>query len=363
MHDEKLQQVELSLLPGIGPVTVRQLISYCGSACGVFGTSEARLGSIPGIGKKTAHTISAGRNQALARDQLKMAAAFQASIHFFTDESYPHRLKQLEDGPVLLFTRGRPAYDRQYTIGIVGTRRPTPYAISVIRKILNELYHYRPTVISGLAYGVDIAAHLEALKLGLPTIGVMGSGLDHFYPNAHKNIAERMVDQGGLVTELRFGCKPEMYHFPSRNRIIAGLSDVLLVVEARKKGGALITAAYGNAYGKACFAVPGAIDAPASAGCNQLIKLQKARMMTCVEDIVEPLRWSKNPVNISTFLQGTPEARILEVLGNFPEGVHIDRLSRKTQIPINKMGVYLLNLEVRGQIKTAPGHKFLLVRK
>ena len=362
MHEEKLQQVELSLLPGIGPVTIRQLISYCGSASGVFGTSKARLAQIPGIGNKTAQVIGSGRDPAPARHQLTMASQFQASIHFFSNSSYPRRLKQLENGPVLLYTRGQPAYDARYTIGIVGTRRPTHYATTVIKKLLTDLYPYRPTVISGLAYGVDIAAHLEALKLGLPTVGVLGSGLDHVYPNAHRNIAERMLELGGLVTELRFGSKPEMYHFPSRNRIIAGLSDVLVIVEARKKGGALITAEYVKGYGKTCFAVPGPVDSAASAGCNQLIRCQKALILTSGEDIVEHLGWSKHPP-MTLSVAGGPESQIIEVLGKYPQGVHIDKLCQKTQIPINKMGIYLLKLEVAGQIKANPGNKFLLVGK
>lgn len=363
MQEELLQQVELSLLPGIGPVTIRQLISYCGSASGVFGSSESRLDNVPGIGKRTACTISSHKDRTEAMKQLKIAVQIKASIHFYTNKSFPHRLKQLEDGPVLLYTKGKPAYDRPYTLGIVGTRRPTGYTNGVIRKILAELSPYRPTVISGLAYGVDIAAHLEALRLGLPTVGVLGSGIDNIYPDAHRHIADRMLDQGGLVTELKFGTKPEMYHFPTRNRIIAGLSDALVVIEARKKGGALITAAYTKAYGKQCFAVPGPIDAPASAGCNQLIKLQQAQLITCGEDIASQLGWTKCPAPLAKGSEGGPEAQIIAALGQHPEGLHIDRLCRKTQIPINKMPALLVKLEVGGQIKSMPGNKFLLVGK
>ena len=289
--------------------------------------------------------------------------SLQASVHFFTSEKYPQRLKKLEDGPTLLFTKGQPAYNCPYTIGIVGTRRPTRYGIGVIRKILAELHPYGPTVISGLAYGVDIAAHLEALKLGLPTVAVLGSGLDHIYPNAHINITEKMLDQGGLVTELTFGTKPEMYHFPSRNRIIAGLSDALLVIEARKKGGALITAQYSKNYGRPCFAIPGAIDSPASQGCNQLIKHQKAQMITCGEDISSALGWKKKPPTSAVNPPESSEIQIMEILRNYPQGVNVDKLCRMTQIPINKIASDLLRLEVRGQIKATPGNKFLLVRK
>ena len=170
-----------------------------------------------------------------------------------------------------------------------------------------------------------------------------------------------MFVQGGLLTELKFGTKPEAYHFPARNRIIAGLSDALIIVEARKKGGALITAAYSRLYGKKCFAIPGALDAPASVGCNQLIAAGQAQLLTSGRDLVEHLGWEKNlPKQCSRSLPPI-ELQILEVLEDHPTGVPIDQLCRRTQIPINKMASYLLNLEIKGCIKAAPGKKFVLV--
>jgi DNA processing protein len=228
---------------------------------------------------------------------------------------------------------------------------------------MKQLQGYNPTIISGLAYGIDVTAHTEALKFGLPTIGVLGSGLDCIYPASHHNISQQMLDQGGLLTELPFGTKPEMYHFPNRNRIIAGLSDALVVVEARKKGGAMITVDYATEYGKPCFAVPGAIDAPASFGCNHLIKDQKARILTEGDDIARLLGWES--VDLTGSFQGseTTESKILEILSKNPQGLHIDKLCWRTQIPINKMGALILNLEIQGLIKAIPGKKFALVRK
>lgn len=361
MREETLRQVALSLLPGLGPYTIRQLISYCGSATAVFQTSPAKLSAIPGIGKKTVQLIKSLSNLNLAKTQLKTAAAQGASVHFFTSKDYPDRLKPLEDAPVLLFSKGKPAYNRRYTLGVVGTRRPTKYGISVIEKILTNLLPHRPTIVSGLAYGIDITAHLVALKLNLPTVGVLGSSLDRIYPDAHHGIAQKMFVQGGLLTELKFGTKPEPYHFPARNRIIAGLSDALIIVEARKKGGALITAGYSRLYGKKCFAIPGALDAPASVGCNQLIAAGQAHLLTSGKDLVEHLSWQKShPKQFSRSLPPI-ELQILKILGGHPAGVPIDQLCRKTQIPINKMASYLLNLEIKGFIKAAPGKKFVLV--
>jgi DNA processing protein len=365
MREELLQQVALSLLPGIGPVTIRQLISYCGSVKNVFNTSPKRLGSIPGVGPKTAELIISSSGRDRASEQLRSAKEFGAAIRFFTDKNFPNRLKTLENAPIVLYSKGQPAFNNPRTLGIVGTRRATNYGRRAISRLLTQLKPYQPTIISGLAYGIDISAHREALKLELPTIAVLGSGLDQVYPESHKKTAKEMLVQGGLVTELKFGTKPEMYHFPSRNRIIAGLSDALVVVEARKKGGALITVEYMLNYNKPCLAVPGPIDVPTSTGCNQLIKDRKAYMLTSGDDIVRLLEWTQEypEVDVLSSTDKSSEDQIVAVLRSNPNGVQIDELCWKTHIPINKVGVHLLNLEFKGMVKPLPGKKFLLVDK
>jgi len=362
MYPEKLQQVALCLLPGVGPVTIKQLISYCGSASAVFSAGLTKLAKIQGIGPKTAKKIKLSTSLELAMLQLELAETSDTRIHFFTEKQYPSRLKTLPDTPALVYTTGTPAYDNARTLGIVGTRKPTNYGVQVVKRLLKELVDYRPTIISGLAYGIDICAHSEALRLGLPTIGVLGSGLDCIYPSAHYNISRKMLDQGSLITEFPFGTKPEAYNFPSRNRIIAALSDALVVVEARNKGGAMITVRYTNQYGKPCFAVPGSIDAPASVGCNQLIKEKNAKIITSGLDVVSALEWKRTVENESPTLD-QKESGIIEVLSRFPQGLHIDKLCWQTQVPIGKMGLILLELEIRGLIKSLPGKKFTLRRK
>ena len=200
------------------------------------------------------------------------------------------------------------------------------------------------------------------MRLGLPTIGVLGSGLDHIYPEVHRSTSNKMLEKGCLLTEFPFGTKPEAYNFPTRNRIIAGLSDALVVIEARRKGGALITVDYAIKYGKACFAVPGPIDAPSSFGCNELIKGRKATILTTGHDIASYLGWKAEQPDFSVKKDGS-EAKIVQALSRFPEGLHIDKLCRQTQIPINKMGVILLKLEIKGIINSKPGKKFMLEGK
>lgn len=362
MHSEHLQQVALSLLPGLGPVTVRQLISYCGDANTVFKTGLSKLSAIPGIGTKTAKKIVLSKGLDLARKQQARADKESVEINFVNTKKYPERLLPLEDAPSLIFSKGKPAYTNSRTVGVVGTRRPTKYGAVVIREIIQQLSNYRPTIISGLAYGIDIRAHREAMRLGLPTIGVLGSGLDHVYPEAHRSTSNKMLEQGCLLTEFPFGTKPEAYNFPARNRIIAGLSDALVVIEARRKGGALITADYAIKYGKACFAVPGPIDAPSSFGCNDLIKERKATILTSGDEIASYLGWKPEQPNFSVKKEGR-EAKVIQALSRFPGGLHIDKLCRQTQIPISKMGVILLNLEIEGIIKLKPGKKFVLEGK
>ncbi len=364
MREEILQQVALSLLPGIGPATIRQLVSYCGSVDKVFNTSLKRLASIPGVGPKTAKLITSSKGLGQANEQLKLADALGATIRFFTDDNFPSRLKVLENAPILLYTKGQLAFNQPRTIGIVGTRRASNYGNRAISRLLKQLKPYNPTIISGLAYGIDIFAHREALNLQLPTIAVLGNGLDLIYPESHKETAEEMLAQGGLVTELKFGTKPESYHFPSRNRIIAGLSDVLVVVEARRKGGALITVEYMLGYNKPCMAVPGPIDAPTSYGSNKLIKDNKAFILTSGNDLVKLLGWTQNHQTDDIIpTKNSLKDKILEVLKGSSNGVHIDELCWKTQIPVNKMGAYILNLELAGIVRSAPGKKFLLVNK
>ena len=363
MLQEKLQQVALGLLPGIGPVTVRQLISHCGSASNVFTASSAKLKAIPGIGSKIASIIRNGSELSEAKLQLKLAKKNQASIHFYTSAEFPRRLMKQTTGPALLYIKGKPVYNAIYTLGIVGTRRPTAYGKRVISRLLRQLSPYKPVIISGLAFGIDVWAHGEALDLGLPTIGVLGSGLDNIYPPAHTRISEEMQENGCLVSELKFGTKPEAYHFPARNRIIAGLSDALVVVEARRNGGALITVDYMDIYNKPCYAVPGPIDAPASIGCNMLIEQNKTHILNHGDQIATRLQWTKQTQTSLTSGASDEETNILQALSEYPKGLHIDELSTKIHIPINKISMFLLSLEVRGLIKTNPGKKFTLVRK
>lgn len=365
---EKLYQVALTLVPKIGDVKIRQLISYCGSAEQVFKTPVVKLLKIPNIGETIAGNLSDKSVLKTAWNIIQQADTLGAELLFYTDADYPNRMKQLYDAPVLLYYRGKANLNAAKTVAIVGTRQATEYGRQVTEEIIADLKVYNPLIISGLAYGIDISAHKACLKYNVPTIGVMASGTDLIYPNQHKNTSEQMMEQGGLLSEYPFGTEPDQRYFPQRNRIIAGMADVTIVVEAAAKGGALITAEYANNYHRDVFAVPGQVGKSFSEGCNKLIKAHKAEIFTNVNDIVEALNWDmsgkqapspKNQVpDFSSFTED--ESAVLSLLHKNKE-MHIDDISWQSQVNMAKLSSLLLNLEFQGMVKSMPGKKFGIV--
>jgi len=364
MDASKIYQVAISLVPGIGNLLARQLISYCGSAREVFSASKKKLTQIPGIGHKIANSIHNRSVLWKAEKVILKCEKDNIRILHYTDEEYPWRLKQLYDAPVIIYFKGNADLNPSKAISIVGTRRITSYGHRITEQIVSELQKHKATIISGLAYSVDHLAHSQALRIGLPTIGVIAGGMNNIYPALHIRTANRMLHQGGIISENEPDIVPEAHFFPERNRIIAGLSDAVIIVEAAKKGGALITAEFANNYNREVFAVPGQIGQYYSTGCNNLIKSHKASIYTSISDIEYILNW--DPVktkaegkNISTDLS-IPEKKIIGVLQQNFDGILIDDLSWKSQIPLNRIASHLLNLEFRGYVKALPGKKFIL---
>ncbi len=366
MADEKLYQVALSMIPGIGDIIAKTLMSYCGSASEVFKKNKSQLAKIPGIGSVNAERILSFKKFASAEDEISKCEKHQIQIIFFTDKAYPKKLKHAPDSPTLLFYKGSANLNNSKTVAIVGTRNSTSYGREFTEEIVRQLAAHNALIVSGLAYGIDINAHKAALKNGLETIGVMASGLDIIYPSIHRSIAQEMLKQGGLLTEFPIGEKPEAHNFPSRNRIIAGMSDLTIVVEAAEKGGALITAEIANSYNRDVFALPGDIHNKYSRGCNNLIKQNKANLITGIQDIEYIMNWQ--PQNDSPtdekyydYSQLSEEEKIIvDTLSTDKAGLAIDELSWKSQIPLNKLASLLLNLEFSGIVKPLPGKKYRL---
>lgn len=367
MDDEKIYQVALSMVSGVGDITSKTLVSYCGSAKEVFKKNKNHLSKIPGIGQINADKIISFKDFSGAEAEITKCLKHKIDILFFTDESYPKKLKHAPDSPAVLFYRGQASLNNYKTVAIVGTRNSTSYGREFTKKIVENLAPHNPLIVSGLAYGIDICAHKASLKCGLDTIGVMASGLDRIYPDSHRSVATEMLRQGGLLTEFKLGTKPEAHNFPSRNRIIAGMSDIVLVIEAAKRGGALITAEIANSYNRDVLALPGDIGKKYSEGCNNLIKSNKAHLLTSIEDIEYIMNWEpleNQRIEEDKYYDfsklSAEEKEIIETLKTNQDGVILDDLSWKAQIPLNKLASILLNLEFNGIVKTLPGKKYRL---
>jgi len=367
-NETLLYQIALSLIPKIGPATYRNIIAYSGSAISFFNLSPGRAAKIPRIGAKLAE-ISKNKLKYLREAEEILTDCTKKNIKVITlqDPDFPSRLKSLEDSPLILFVKGTVLTNPARSVGIVGTRKASEYGKTITRKIIEDLIPYQPTIISGLAYGIDIEAHKAALQFGLPTIGILGSSVDNIYPSIHKNTAMSMLENGGLMSEFKPGSEMHPGNFPKRNRIISGLSDALIVVEAAKKGGALITAEIAYSYNKEVFAVPGNLQSIYSEGCNNLIRSMKASIFTGVKDLEEALSWSKeNPLESRvTKIQSwesfpLEEQQILGLLQQRNE-MEIDQISFQLDMSISILASKLLVLEFEGIIKSLPGKKYRLL--
>lgn len=367
LSDEKLAQLALRLTPGVGDVLLRHLVAAFGSAAAVLAARPGKLALVRGIGPGLAQAVV--RKTALPEaDRVLVQAAREGTrILFYTEPDYPDRLRRLYDAPALLFAQGPADLNAARTVALVGTRQATEYGKRISEEMVESLQPYNPLIVSGLAFGIDVAAHRAALRLGLSTVGVMASGPNVIYPASHAKIAKQMLETGGLLTEHPFGTQPDPRYFAARNRIIAGLADATVVVESAKKGGGLITAEYANNYHRDVLAVPGDLRRPTSEGCNELIRRNKALIYTGIDSLVDALGWDgegKTPAPSATlpldFSQFTnDESQVLALLHQGGE-IHVDDLAWKTSLPMSQLSSLLLNLEFQGLIRTLPGKRYAL---
>ena len=356
----------LRFIPGIGDQLLRALVDHFGSAGEVFRQPAGRLTRIAGIGEQTARAIRSGNLKNVAETEFRLAEKLQTRIVFYHEPGFPLRLQGISDAPCVLYIKGNLNINRDRFLAIVGTRKATEYGRRFVDGFVHDLVPYRPVILSGLAYGIDIRAHQAALEADLPTVAVMGSGMDRIYPWAHSETAHKMLGNGALITEQPFGTQPDAHHFPARNRIIAGLCDGLVVVEASNKGGALITADIAASYNRDIFAVPGNIDSPTSAGCNRLIRNQQAQLITSAKELEFHLNWTPGAVSRAAPLESLSstdplERIILNTLAG-PRGIHIDQLQSETGLEAGRLATCLLRLELNGRIKALPGRIYRQAR-
>ena len=307
-----------------------------------------------------------------AEFELKFMQEHQIRAITLNDDDYPQRLRECADAPIILYYKGNADLNQSKIISIVGTRQCTQYGIDLIRRFVSDLRRHCPEmlIVSGLAYGVDINAHRQALAQGYPTVAVLAHGLDHIYPYHHRDTAAQMLNHGGLLTEFMTQTNADKPNFVRRNRIVAGLSDAVIVIESKSKGGGLITADIAQSYNRAVFAYPGAVGMPCSEGCNNLIRDNVAALISNADDFVRAMGWQdetkrkealSDGIERNLFPDLSPEESSIVKQLQQTNDLQLNILSVKTGIPIGHLTALLFQLEMKGVIKPLAGGMYHLL--
>ena len=345
-------------VPGIGSVMSKRIISYSGGIQQLFKSKTDDLLRIPGIGETLAEAILHDDYYRCADEMLEFANKFNISILTWYDKDYPARLKACEDSPLVIFVKGQPIDSSKKYLAMVGTRSATQRGQAFCRELIEEISrtHSDICIVSGLAYGIDVAAHKACVEFGVSTYGVLAHGLDTIYPTSHRNVAAEMVKMGGLVTEFFPKTVPDKTNFVRRNRIIAGLCDATIVVESDVKGGSLITAELANSYNREIFALPGRPTDKLSSGCNKLINTSQAHLIETLTDIEYVLGWNTQAKAIqrSLFIDLDPESQ--EIYNALQDNeLSIDEICRTVGMAMPKVSSLLLTMELNGIVRGMPG--------
>jgi DNA processing protein len=363
LHSELLYQIGISLIPDIGPVSAKKLITHLGSAEAVFNEKANNLLLIPGIGRKIVDSIINQKVLSQAEKEISYIEKNDITPLYFQDKDYPNRLKHCTDGPIMLYFKGDANFNIPKVISIVGTRTPSEHGKLLCQNLLRELSATDILVISGLAYGIDVCSHQTAMDHGLKTVGVLGHGLDRLYPAQNRKTATRMLEMGGLLTEFLPGTEPDRTNFPMRNRIVAGISDATIVIESKASGGSLITARLAFDYNRDVMAFPGRPDDELARGCNNLIKNNIAQLINTGKDVMKSLNWEaqepkERQVQKALFIDFTDdEQKIIEVIMD-SQPHSIDEISLNSKHSISKTAALLLGLEFKGAVKSLPGKQY-----
>ncbi len=362
--EEIIQLIALSKVPKVGPIVAKNLIAYGQSIGAVFDLTPKELVNVPGIGPHFIKDFNPKEYLLEAEEEFLFARKNDITILPYLDKSYPKRLAHVESSPIVLYYKGNQDLNHTRTVAIIGTRNPTDYGRNLCDKIVEGLLPYNVIVVSGLAFGVDVTAHRKCVELDIPTIGVLGHGLDRIYPQEHKSLSTKMINNGGVITEFMSGTNPDRENFPMRNRIIAAMSDAVIVIESKTKGGSIITAEYANDYNKDVFALPGPVNEEKSEGCNKLIKQNKAHLLESAKDLAYIMRWddidSGKAIQKQLFVElNEKESRIIDVLKSEKEAP-IDIITYKANLTPSETASILLELEFKGLVRNLPGKRFVL---
>lgn len=366
MNEEELfHSLALHLMPHVGPVMARNLLSYYGSATELFRVkSESRHKRVPGVGKEIARILATCKPFERAEQEMNFLMK-HADIQVLRIDmpTYPFRLRNNADAPFLLFYKGTANLNAQRMIAVVGTRRSSEYGDEFSRQLIHDLKPYECVVVSGLAYGIDIITHRACLKEEIPTVGVVAHGLDRIYPRQHSETARLMAAQGGMLSEFFSQTLPDRENFPTRNRIVAGLCDATIVVETATKGGAMITAELAHSYQRDVFAVPGRVGDPYSSGCHDLIRKNKAALLESAADLVQYMGWEWKPrerpsAQTSLPFDLPPSEQALMGLFEQQDRWGIDEMAWRVGLTPSEINIALMDLEMRDLVKVLPGRKY-----
>lgn len=366
MPSELLYQLALTLVPNIGDVHAKLLVQHYGSASAVFKAKRSELEKIEGMGEVRASAVRDFKDFTAAEKELAFIEKYKIQPLFLTDDAYPKRLLNCYDPPTILFYKGTADLNTTRMLSVVGTRRQTEYGRHFTEQLIEGLAGEGVLVVSGLAIGIDGTAHKAALKHKLPTVGVVGHGLDKIYPQEHTRLAREMIlEGGGVLTEFFSGTDPDKHNFPQRNRIVAGISNATVVIETEVKGGSMITAKLAASYNRDVFALPGRITDKMSSGCNHLIQHNIASLFTGAKDLLEMLGWSeqkKKPrPQKELFIELSADERTILNLLQQKEAVHIDEINIQSRLTSSAVAAALLNLELQNVVVGMPGKLYKIV--
>lgn len=355
-------RIALTLLKGVGPKKARQLLVPLDNCEQLFtlGAAEIRRK----VGFSPSFIKNMGRKEALQTSEgiVSFIEKHQINTVFYTDDAYPERLSECPDAPLLFYQKGEKHLDYEHWVAVVGTRNSTSYGKSICRELIQSFQGKNIVVVSGLALGIDAYVHEYCLEFNVPTIAVLGHGLDRIYPHKNRGLAKEILRKGSLLTEFPPNTLPDRENFPKRNRIVAGLCDATIVIESNTKGGSLITADLANGYNRDVFAYPGNIYQSSSQGCNDLIRSNKAHLISSSEDFLALMEWNpaitqkKDDVvrqDLSPIQQ-----EIAKAIGSTT--VQIDELAEKTRLNLSTLNIELFDLLMNGFLNELPGKRFVL---
>ncbi|MDC9722070.1 MAG: DNA-processing protein DprA [Urechidicola sp.] len=366
LEEELIAVLALQKAKGVGDIIAKKLITHCGSAQNVFAEKKLLLEKINGVGSERLKYLNDKKYFKLAEKELSYIQKNNLTTCYYQNENYPIRLKQCIDAPLLMFQDGNINLENPKVISIVGTRKMTLYGRDFVNQFIEELQPYNPIIVSGFAYGVDITAHKVAIKNKLQTIVVLAHGFEQIYPKSHKKHVHQVNENGGFYSEFWHNEDPLQKNFLKRNRIVAGMSEATIIIESAERGGSLVTADIANSYSRDVFAVPGRSTDSLSKGCNNLIKTNKAGILTSAKDLIDALNWelkSNQPKAIQKQLfidLPKEEQKVYDFLVSKGK-MHIDSIALDCNIPVYKLATLLFNMEMKGVIRPLQGKLFEVI--